>query len=73
MVLLNHAHPVRTKPSRKLTNRSLLHDRYRSIPEDSIDSTTQILDEHGFSRKYVATRGIELFIKQYETTRDDIA
>lgn len=28
-------------------------------------------EKHGFSRKYVATRGIELFIKQYETTRED--
>jgi hypothetical protein len=28
-------------------------------------------ENHGFSRKYVATRGIEMFIEQYESTRDD--
>lgn len=26
----------------------------------------QFCDDHGFSRKYVATRGIELFMKQHE-------
>ncbi|WP_433624047.1 hypothetical protein [Halomicrococcus sp. NG-SE-24] len=28
-------------------------------------------DEHGFSRKYVATCGIELFIEQYESDSGD--
>ncbi len=61
-----------------------LHPRWRRNNEHEVNkmATTsyedalrerfeRFCDEHGFSRKYVATCGIELFIEQYESDSGD--
>ncbi|QLG62051.1 hypothetical protein HUG12_10060 [Halorarum salinum] len=39
--------------------------------EDAIRTRFEnFCDDHGFSRKYVATRGIEMFMNSYEANED---